>query len=73
MTERNVIPRKIWILWYQGLSQAPFMVKTCIDSWIRENPNWEITILDTENLREYITLDLPDNARKRLGHESKQN
>ena len=66
MIERNVIPRKIWILWYQGLSQAPFMVKACIDSWIRENPNWDITILDTENLSEYITLDLPDSVFSHL-------
>lgn len=66
MTEINFIPRKIWILWYQGISQAPFMVKKCIDSWIKENPNWEITILDTENLSEYITLDVPDNVFSHL-------
>lgn len=61
MTDRrNLIPRKIWTLWYQGLSEAPFIVKKCIDSWMEENRNWEVIVLDKNNLGEYIDLDLPD-------------
>lgn len=59
-TKRSLIPRKIWILWYQGLSEAPFIVRKCVDSWIRENPTWDIVILDSDCLSQYIRLDLPE-------------
>lgn len=60
MNDRNtLIPRKIWILWYQGLSEAPFVVRKCIESWIRENPTWEIILLDKDNIDNYIVFDLP--------------
>ena len=48
------IPRKIWILWYQGLSEAPLIVKKCINSWKNENPNWDVIVLDKDNLNDYI-------------------
>lgn len=56
----NLIPRRIWIVWYQGLSEAPFLVRKCIDSWLRENRSWEVTILDMSNLGEYVDSGLPD-------------
>lgn len=66
------IPRKIWILWYQGRSKAPFVVRKCIDSWIRENPTWEVVILDSDCLSKYIKLDLPEQkvATLSLNHYS---
>jgi hypothetical protein len=60
------IPRKIWIYWHQGLAHAPFVVKKCIDSWIRENPGWEIVILDKDSLHQYIDLDLPTDKLSKL-------
>lgn len=54
---KNLIPRRVWIYWHQGISEAPFVVKKCIESWIKENPTWEVTLLDKDNLGEYIDLE----------------
>ncbi len=51
--------KKIWIFWQQGQENAPYIVKKCIDSWITKNPNWDVIILDKNNLEKYIVLDLP--------------
>ncbi|MBV5261808.1 hypothetical protein FLX56_25680 [Synechococcus moorigangaii CMS01] len=40
------IPKRIWMLWYQGLDKAPFLVQRCIQRWKDLNPDWEIIILD---------------------------
>ena len=53
------IPKKIWFLWYQGLSQAPLVVIKCYESWKKYNPDWEVIFLDENNLKNYITLSLP--------------
>lgn len=51
------IPKVIWILWYQGLTEAPFPVQKCVDSWQRENPGWDIIVLTSENLNDYVTVE----------------
>jgi hypothetical protein len=53
------IPRKIWLLWLQGQSNAPFIVRKCVESWENQNPDWEINFLDREKLNDYITVSLP--------------
>jgi hypothetical protein len=50
------IPKKIWIMWLQGLEQAPRVVQECYESWKRLNPNWDITFLNEANLHEYVDL-----------------
>lgn len=49
--------KKIYILWYQGFTNAPMVVKKCVQSWILHNPNWKIIKLDETNIEEYIHLD----------------
>ncbi len=49
-----LIPRTVWILWYQGESRAPFVVKNCIRSWRDRNPSWDVVVLDSEKLKHYI-------------------
>jgi len=53
----NTLPKKIWILWLQGLDNAPLLVRNCYASWVKQNSGWEITFLDQNNLHEYIELD----------------
>jgi hypothetical protein len=60
------IPRRIWILWLQGLSEAPYVVKKCVESWVSKNPTWEITILDDKNLDSYVQIDLAEEKQKTL-------
>lgn len=53
----KTIPKKIWIFWAQGWDSAPPLVKLCRDSWIANNPDWEIVSLSEENISQYIHLD----------------
>jgi hypothetical protein len=66
------LTRTIWTLWFQGLDEAPWIVKACIDSWIRLNPDWQVVVLDVNNLSNYIQLDLSDEilANLSLAHQS---
>jgi mannosyltransferase OCH1-like enzyme len=41
--------KKIYFFWYQGIENAPIIVKKCLDSWYVYNPDWEIIVLDSEN------------------------
>lgn len=64
--QKSLIPRIIWILWFQGLSEAPFLVKQCIASWERENPGWRVNVLTKESLNQFIDLALPKDKLKTL-------
>jgi hypothetical protein len=48
------LPRRIWILWFQGFHAAPPIVRSCLDSWRRHNPDWEIVDLDERSLRDWL-------------------
>lgn len=63
----ETVPKKIWMLWYQGFEDAPYLVKKCIASWKEKNPTWEIVILDSSNLQSYVDFDLSDASFQHLG------
>lgn len=44
--EFDRLPKIIWMYWDQGELKAPFLVRSCIDSWRRENPGWDLRVLD---------------------------
>jgi hypothetical protein len=71
--QTRVVPRRLWILWFQGLSSAPFLVRKCVDSWIRENPGWDIEILDGESVGRHIEPLLPPEIERRLGPTKRSN
>jgi len=52
----NTLPKKIWFLWLQGLENAPLLVRSCYESWVRHNPGWEIILLDESNINSYLPL-----------------
>lgn len=50
--------RKIWICWFQGIENAPQIVKRCIES-IKKNANGcEVVIIDNQNIKKYA--DIPE-------------
>lgn len=49
---------KIWVCWWQGLDNAPGIVKTCVASIRRAANGHEVVVLDEGNFRHYA--DLPD-------------
>lgn len=46
----------IWICWWQGLEQAPELVKVCIDSIRRNAGNHRVIILSDDNYKQYVTI-----------------
>ena len=54
----KVLSNKVWICWFQGIENAPLLVKRCYDSLRRNLHDREIIVLDAKNINNYI--DLPD-------------
>ena len=52
----NPYPQKIWTLWLQGYENAPDIVKICISSMKKYANNYDVVVLDENNLSKYITL-----------------
>ena len=51
------LPKRIWMLWFQGAEGMPWLVRRCYESWIECNPSWEIMLLSEANLNQYVDLD----------------
>lgn len=45
---------KIWICWFQGIDGAPYIVKKCVESVIKNNPDKEVVIITSKNLHDYV-------------------
>ena len=46
----------IWVMWYQGIENAPPIVKSCIQSIITNKAKHPVIILSNNNLEKYIKL-----------------
>jgi len=46
----------IWVLWFQGIENAPEVVKICYESLLKYCPQKNIILLSEENLNDYISL-----------------
>lgn len=46
----------IWICWWQGLKQAPDIVKVCIDSIKRNAGDHRVIVLTEENYQQYVNI-----------------
>ena len=56
---------RIWILWWQGIENAPHVVKMCYQSVLdRLGNNHEIVLLDQNNYKQYVTL--PEHITKAM-------
>ncbi len=53
----NKLPKIIWIAWFQGLEDAPDVVRYCYASWIEKNPDWKIILITGSNYGDYFDLD----------------
>lgn len=53
------VPKIVWTLWLQGWDSAPPLVQTCLSTWQRRNPGWEVRALNRETIGEYLTVALP--------------
>lgn len=54
---------KIWVCWFQGLDEAPDIVKCCYASLHQFITNREIVLITEKNYNQYVQL--PENIRKK--------
>jgi len=54
---RLLIPPIIWVAWHQGLLQSPAIVKTCLESWQRCNPSWQVRVVSYCDWPQYLSQD----------------
>lgn len=53
---KSVRVNKVWICWFQGIDNAPSIVKKCIKSIYKYFNGFEINIIDDNNLENFICL-----------------
>lgn len=54
--KEHCISNKIWICWFQGIENAPEIVKKCYESVKLNNPDRDICLITADNLSEYVTF-----------------
>lgn len=45
---------KIWICWFQGIEEAPEIVKKCYYSVIEKNPDKDVILITSDNYSDYV-------------------
>lgn len=48
--------KTLWAYWHQGEENAPFLVRECLASWRRLNPDWTLEVLDRDTAAEWVDL-----------------
>ena len=48
--------KTIWIAWFQGMEQAPHVVKKCYESICRTFPERKVVVLTKDNVSDYVTM-----------------
>lgn len=63
-SEEKIQSKKVWICWFQGMDNAPDIVKKCYAS-VKENfKDREIITITEENYRDYVTF--PEYIQKKI-------
>ena len=52
--KEKLIPKKIWMMWDQGLDNAPLSVKQCHESWVKKNPDHTVQMLTLKEGEELV-------------------
>jgi hypothetical protein len=56
----------VWSAWFQGLENAPYVVRQCHESWLARNPGWRVVCLDETSLQEFAAADYAAGNLSRL-------
>ena len=49
------IPKIIWSYWEDGADSAPDVVKHCLESWKKLNPDYEVRVLDKHTIGTHVS------------------
>ena len=60
--------KTIWLCWFQGWDTVPDIVGLCLESWKFHNPEWNIVLLDDNNIGDYVDITgiIPGKNMKKL-------
>lgn len=58
------IPKIVWTCWLQGIEDAPYMVKHCIESQKKALPEYEHYVLTLDNYHQLV--ELPESIEKKF-------
>ena len=47
--------KNIFLLWLQGWDKAPWLQKKVLESWMINNPSWNIILIDQKNIKTYVS------------------
>lgn len=67
------VRKTVFSYWHQGFVSAPALIKACVETFHRLNPDWEILLLDSESVLDWIDLPpIPEEkwCRLKLAHRS---
>lgn len=53
---RKKMVKILWTCWFQGRANAPDIVRRCISSWERKNPDWSVRCLDADTVGQYVDV-----------------
>ena len=45
-----IFEKNIFLLWLQGWDKAPWLQREVLESWIINNPDWNVILIDQKNL-----------------------
>ena len=48
--------KTIWIFWWQGMEEAPLVVKKCYQSVLSHLRDWNVVLITQENYRDYSSF-----------------
>ena len=49
-----IFEKNIFLLWLQGWDKAPWLQRQVLESWIINNPDWNVILIDQNNLVNYV-------------------
>ena len=52
----SVIPKQIWIMWWDGIGAMPPLVKACYNSVLRHANDWKVTVITKKNYMDFLSL-----------------
>ena len=56
LREKKLNKDTVWVMWLQGIDNAPEIVKRCIDSQMKALPDKKFVFLDESNIEKYVEL-----------------
>lgn len=56
--------KQIFIIWWQGMSNCPRVCEICIESWSKLNPDWQVNVIEENNIDLYFDAESIEKIQK---------